>query len=182
MGQPYLKYYSSDEPKAGGTSQMKLIESYEATSAESSKTFTITRDFSSTAYLVLEIDLATTAALALTMQLNGVTSGYYSDGRRISAAVEVLIDDSNLSKAYLGTAAILAGANYIWTGIIKFFLTKADTNHYLKWSAQSWTHGNNQQMQGREQTATDDITSIKIFTSTSTWKIGTRMSLYEVLR
>jgi len=181
MGQPYLRYYSSDEPKAGASaSQLKLLESYEATSAEASHTFTISEDFNDISELLLIIDGTPTLDHALELILNTRTTGYYVASRRIQSAVETFIDISNASEMQISSIE-LNGTNTTYAGRVMIHLGKGATSDLIMADFIMASIGQ-EVGRGYQNTDTTSITSIKVQTSTSTWRVGTRMSLYKIQR
>ncbi len=166
------------------TQRYQLMETYETTTAEASHTFTFTPiDFDKVAFLFLEIDLAAGASLELRCQVDGETTGYYADGRIISGGSETLIDDNNLGHWVLATTASFAVANDTIFIQANFGLTKAGTydRPFINFLG-SASRVPNWNKVGQLVQGIADIGSIKIFVSTGTWMVGTRMSLYSVAR
>jgi len=170
----------------GGGGVLSVIETYEASIAEGSHTFTFAGiDFDDDSELLLVYDLSATAAFSLLMRINGITAlSYFVDGRRITGGAETLIDLNSLGSGQLQSSTIINGANSGATGRVKIGLIKAGTNDKPTWSAE----GSGSALAGGEVYSgllfvnMASITSIRIFTSTSTWQIGTRMTLYRLAR
>jgi len=170
-------------PKAS----MVLIEDYETTGAEASKVFTFTAiDFEDVSELILLIDGAATAALAVQLRINTVVSAnYYDDGHRLTNSVETLIRNNAQTALTVASATMLAGA-YGFSSKSRIMLEKAqaaaahfpiiyseaNSSNTYAWERYSSILNLNQ----------TSISSVEVRTSTSTLKAGTRISLYKVMR
>jgi len=162
----------------------QLVERHEAVGAESTFTFSFTADdMDDTSCYVLILDLTTSGALALQCQTNGhTTAQYFIESLRTGAGATTIIDINSANEAQLVDNTALIGANAIVLGMIVFGLGKGATNNLV--SAQWNLTGNGFLITGsfRDNNNSDDLNEILIKTSTSTWKIGTRMTLYKVTK
>ena len=164
---------------AGG---LEVIEDYQATVAEGTKTFSFTAiDFEDVSQLILVIDGSPTATFQLQMQYDSEINTYHNMGRSIpwtdGGSPQINIIDSTDAFSILSGSI---GANAPFTNEIKITLSKnASINE--PFANIVTTYANTQVVLGSVlgNNDTSDISSIKIFTSTSTWKIGTRMTLYK---
>jgi len=156
---------------------------YEAVIAEGSHNFNFPAiDFDSDSMLVLVIDLGASAALNLLMRINSVATGsYFTDGRKIAAGVETLVDLNAQTSALLASSTILSGATS--TAFIKALIgtSKITANNPTMIISQGAGSGSNEQLNSNGPVVVS-ITDITVLTSASTWKIGTRMTLYRVQR
>jgi len=160
-----------------------LIETYEASIAEGSKTFTFTEiTFDDDSELVLVMDGAVTASLALEIAVNGdTTTNYFTDGRRISAGTETIIDINSAEFWTVASTSILGIANQNFFGNIRFMRSKALTLDRPNMISEFIGAGQ-EQVSCQLTSVETGISSIEVNTSTSTWGIGTRFSLYRVRR
>lgn len=169
-----------------GPSLWSVLGDYEAAIAEATHTFTFTAvDFDDDSELVLVIDGSATAAFSLLARINAdSTNNYLVDGFRVASGVETLIDLNAQTSMDILNSALIAGANFTFWGTAKFGLMKGATSDFPI----CYSHMMGAFQAGLESKASrlgvDDtsITDITILTSTSTWKIGTRMTLYKVAR
>ncbi len=173
---------SVDMIGAGGASLWTALADYEASVAEGTTTLSFTAvDFDDDSKLVLVIDIGTTLTLNLLMQVNSVTaSGYFTDGSRISAGSQTIIDVNASSSWQIGTSTMLDGTQSACI-FVEVGLTKAGNTR-----AKIVTHGYGgdkfESVGGESDAAIASISQLVVFTSTSTWKIGTRMTVYKVAR
>ncbi len=161
---------------------LTVIGDYEAAIAESSHVFNFPAvDFDDDSELILEVDGAATLAFNLLMRINGVSSAnYFTDGRRIIAFAEALVDLNDQNQMELMSSIILV-ANITFAGKASIKLSKAATSN--RPSVDATFGGNGQQVANCTLTVDQaNISSVQIFTSTSTWKIGTRATLYKRAR
>jgi len=172
-------------PNYKASASLTLIESYEAGSAEASKTFTFPAiDYQSISHLILQIDISVTAALALKLGIDTLTSAYFYQGRRLIAGAETLINGGTAANWEICSATLLAGANQSAFIIIHLGLTKAGANNRTKGfsTASAGEQRGNEVLSLVQDTSNPSHTTIEVTTSTSTWQTGTRMSLYKVKR
>lgn len=158
--------------------------SHEATTTESTFTFTLREPLTMDDHsmLVLVMDLQVTAALTLLLRINGSSASlYFTDGARIAGGAETLIDGSTDTSAELCNTALTAAANGL-CGKSEIFLMKGagtDAVHILSnYSSQEGV----QNVRNMFLVDTATIASVTVLTSTSTWASGSRMSLYKVSR
>jgi len=166
-------------------SQIKwdLIETYEAAVAESSHVFSFAAiDFDADSFLVITIDGVATATFILQMRFNTIaTANYDTHGSSIIGVVQTFINSVNQTSFELMSSADVI-ANRLINGMSKIFLEKGSTG--LNWPSCINDYGSSPAIhsQGLLTTDTASLTDIEILTSTSTWKIGTRITLYRVNR
>jgi hypothetical protein len=164
-----------------------VLGDYEATGAESTHTFSFTAvDFDDDSELFLVIDGAVTASLSLLIRINGdSSSNYYTSGSRIKGGSETILDINAESSGTLLTNTSLDAADSRFVGTVDIGLMKAATDDVASWrchilssaaDSQEWLGGN------LNVSPQNDIDSITVLTSTSTWKTGTRFSLYKFAR
>ena len=164
-----------------------VLGDYEATVAEGSHTFSFSAvDFDDDSELMLIIDLDPTAAFNLLLRVNGnSTSNYFVDGSRISVNAETLIDLNTQSSFQLASNSVFSLANREGFVIAHIGLTKAGTTTDVP-IIQSFAQGGpataHESAGGMLNVNTTSISSIVVLTSTSTWKIGSRMTLYKLAR
>lgn len=155
---------------------------YEAAIAEGSHVFNFSAvDFDDDSELILEVDGAATLAFNLLMRINGVSSiNYFTDGRQIIGGVNTPIDLNDKNEMELMSSIILV-ADTTFAGKASIKLSKAATSN--RPSVDSVFGGNGQQVANSTLTVNQaNISTVQVFTSTSTWKIGTRMTLYKKAR
>lgn len=166
----------------------ELIANYEAGIVEASHVFSFAAiDFDDVSELLLVIDGAATAVFRLQMRINTLaTAVYFTDGRLIAAGVETLIDLNAQTALEVVTAALILGAGGAFQGKCEIFLNKANggteecgvISQFFGLST-----GVDSYLNGRIfGSAVPSITDIEIRTTASTWKIGTRMTLYKLKR
>ena len=162
-----------------------VLGDYEATSAEASHNFNFTAvDFDDDSYLLLAVDGIATASFDLRIQFNtATTSNYFFDGRTIIAGTETLIDENTQTSAELASTGLITGADSIFGGAVKIFLGKGAATDMIVAVTEFQSNQPGNQVGGiLFNVDTSSITDVTIITSTSTWKIGTRMTLYRVAR
>ncbi len=186
MGQPYLRYYSSDEPKAGGAvDNLKLLDTHEATGTESSYTFTPAAALSGDTYdlIIIYISGINTAALALELIINGIVTGYYNDGQRTGGGTITALDENNLAHWVIASATILDTTVDQFNIIVEIQIPDpsivAGTEQFGMHS-RAITSRQKTEIKSGSVIAGNEITSIKIETSTSTWVLGTKINTYGV--
>jgi len=169
----------------GASGKWTTIEDHEASTTEASFTFTIDPaiDFDDDSMIILVCDYEATAAFALEMTINGLAAGYHDDGYRIVGGAETLI---NVDAAALGiiATATLSVANNTTAGLVEIMLGKAgiaDAPVFLSRFVGGAGLGI-EVMSHSVDDAEASINEVKIETSTSTWKAGSRFTLYKVAR
>jgi len=168
----------------GGSSLWSVLGTYEAASAEASHLFSFTAvDFDDDSELVLVYDCSATLQLALQCRVNAIAGvAYYQDGRRITGGAETLLDISGVSEWELLSTTALTGVNVPGAGVAHILLPKGGTLDRVKIINHSIASVVNEQLSGAMITATTSLTSVEVLTSTSTWEIGARFTLYKVAR
>ena len=163
-----------------------VLGDYEATSAEGSHNFNFTAvDFDDDSKLVLVIDIGATLILNLQIRINtNSTANYYSDGRRIAGGSETLLDLNAQNEGQLVSSTLLGGANEAVIVFVEIGLSKAGSEDRVGISSKAVGTS----IQGNEVMSTtlvgalSSLTDVEVRTSTSTWQIGTRMTLYKVAK
>ena len=157
-----------------------VLEDYEAGSAESSHSFSFSAvDFDDDAELVLIIDGVSTLALNLLLRMNNITtSNYFYDGRRITGGAETLLDTNTATSITIATNTLLDEANATMFIIIHINLSKgASSIDYPAIHCNAYgSRTVEEKISGIINTDQTSISDIDILTSTSSWKIGTRMT------
>ena len=180
------KVTANYKPSAGGSGLITSIGDYVAGSAEGSKEFTISGvDFDTHSYILVVFDGSITAAAAVLMQLNGqIGSDYRMDGRRLTAAVETLLENNAGTSHELCSNTLCSQADDSFVGEVKIYHDQASGTIITSFIGDAY--GKTQQIDehhsGCLNIAVTSLTTIKILTSTSTWKTGTRISVYKVSR
>jgi len=167
---------------------MEPLLDYEAAVAEGSHTFTLPSaiDFDDDSYLLLVIDLGSTASFALELGVNGITSAtYHTDGFRIDAGTETIIDQNLVALWEIASVTMITAANRPIAAIITIQLNKAGPSDRVAISSNAISSVlaiTETITGGFQTTSTASITSLEVTASASTWQIGTRMTLYQVSR
>lgn len=163
-----------------------VIEDYEATIAESSHTFTINPviDFDDDSMLVLVIDGAPTAALAMECRANGIsTANYMFDGSRFAAGAETIIGVDNQTEWDIASTTQVGGADFQIIVIFQIAKAGASSLDRCNFKSDAYRVGFYEHVGGGLNVGSQtDFDEILVQTSTSTWAIGTRMTLYRVRR
>ncbi len=171
-------------PNYKARSNWQLIEEYIAPGAESNHVFTFSAiDFKTISHLVLIFRGGSTAALAIKLQIEGdETSAYYQDGRSQIAGTEALIDLSAVDHVVLLSATLNDAASRAVFIECKICVPPSGLQ-YPSFQINAQSSGASQ---GHELTDAQlavqktSITTLKVFTSTSTWLVNTHISLYKV--
>lgn len=161
-----------------------VIETHEAAEAESTHTFNFPPiDFDSVSHLILEVDGGPTATLAMMLKINGDTS-YNFDGARIDAGTQTIINVSATGAYQFGSTTLLNTSTNGFTAYIIITLYKGVANNRTTIMSHcvAGADGGGEIIGGIDNTDNDSISAIEVKTSTSTWKVGTRMTLYKVSR
>ncbi len=167
--------------RAKGT--MELLDKYTTGATETDHTFTFPAEtFDKTSELVLIMDGAATGALAVEIRINGLsTNQYFYDGSYIIAGAETLINGDSQDEWQVASASIITGANFVIKGQVHISLFLAGTFDRPSMTSHFQSDGN-QTMGGSFAVAQTSITSVTVQVSTSSFIIGTRMSLYRIRR
>ncbi len=164
----------------------ELIEDYEFTGAASSKEFDFTNlTMDDHSELVLIMDGSLNAAGEIRLQLNGDTAGnYYTEGRRIAGGGLTGLTASGATYGIVASSTMIDAANEDVTGEIHIRIPKAATvSDNVAAFCDFWC---GQSRVGESQyvgmlAGGTGLSKVKLFTAT-TFKIGTRMTLYKVKR
>ena len=170
---------------AGGTEVLSVIETHEAAIAESTFTFSFSAiNFDDDSELLLVIDASVTLLLELFLRINAVSTGYYSDGRRITGGTETLIDNNNTAGYQIASSTLFAAVNDTGHAEIRIGLTKGGTFDRVIFdgSIASGSLAMGEKKSGMVTGAISSLTDVVVLTTTSTWQVGTRMTLYRVRR
>jgi len=169
-------------PKLALDQIWEVIETHEALVEEISFTFSFPAiDFNDVSMLVVTMDANPTGFAIPQLRINNnSSSNYFIDGRDIVSGSLVVIDKNIQNEIQLGR-----NNNNSYSGIVKIFLEKASTGTNFPMTISEF--GNvgvptNSQYVGRLNVDTPNITDIEIRQNTPSWKIGTRITLYKVLR
>ncbi len=162
-----------------------VLGDYEASIAESSHRFSFPAvNFDDDSMLVLVIDGSSSASFNLGIRFNKNSSSYFVDGRRITGGGQTLIDLNGQTFGQIASTSVIAGVDRPFSSEIYIHLNKAGAIKRI--NCNYMTMGG---QIGIQEVATvtllvnkTNVTDIDILTSTSTWKIGTRMTLYKVAR
>lgn len=171
---------------ATGLIPLEVLGDYEAASAESSHNFNFTAvDFDDDSELILIIDIGVTGALNLQIRINGdAGNNYFMDGRRISGGSETILDQNSTSEPQIASSTLLSTANREAFIVVHIGLAKAGDldRTAIIYDTQAIGNAMNEAGGIQNTTARSSITDVLVRTSTNTWQIGTRMTLYKVPR
>jgi len=158
------------------------IGEYIAASDEAEKTISFDAvDFTKDSKIVVDVMGKTTLAFTMQMRLNGVTAGdYNSDLARFTGGLTTAPDNfDNISTMVVFPSQINdAGGFFLGTIDVAIPEGAGADNPIIK-SDFAGTDGRSIGS-GRLKQDHDSITSITLRTSTSTWKIGTKITVYRV--
>jgi len=166
----------------------ELLDNYEATSAESSHTFTPSSalEFDTYSQIIVVIDGLTTASLALELIVNGQrgANNYLSVGKRfVWTPTETLIVE-NSTQYTLATTTCLPSAGSSFNVVVSMTCNDTTTGTNRIHIDTNANCGAINEIKGgiNQSVVYTEITEIIVETSTSTWRIGTRMSVYGIKR
>jgi len=165
----------------------ELLHNYEASVAEATHTFTPASalDFDTYSEIRVIFDGITTASLALELIVNGERgiNDYIGTGKRFAITPTETLISENAPQWTLATTTMLSGVNNAFFGEITLGANSTGGANDLLINSRFNTVGISEEKTGGNQTDTiDEITSILIETSTSTWVIGTKMTVYGIKR
>ncbi len=172
------------EPKAGGieVEDMKLLDSHEATGTESSYTFTPATPFTNTEYsqIIVIITGRSTASLAIEMVINALTTKYYSEKVQISSGTLSGVSHANLSEWELCPTTIITTSSMFSIRVEIHIPDASMTSEKLEGHVRATGQVQIIQQGGilNDNSNENDISSIKVQTSTSTWATGTTIHTY----
>jgi len=174
-----------DNSSGGGGTWSVLDTTYEASIAESTHTFTFAAiDFDDDSMLVLVVDgIATLTTMELAIQIGGdTTANYYSDGFQIESGTETIIDINAQTSARI-LPATLVRADRVFAGVMNFYLEKGATgNNEPQTTGMMTGIGGMYNVKSQLIADVSSIASVTILAPVSSWKIGTRFTLYKVSR
>ncbi len=162
-------------------SGLETLLKYEAASTEATKTLTKTLTNDKYSEIIIIMDGEASATFALQLVVNSVegTSNYSRGFSYTGSAVASVISDG---ASQLQIYSAIGGA-YQFAAEIHLYLNDINIKDIL---GQSTCHEGQaiktEQYGLAVQTTATSITSIEMKTSTSTWKAGTKISIYGVLR
>ena len=167
----------------GGGGAWEVIETYKSPSTASTKTFTFDAiDFDDYSELVLTIDGSITAPLGIRVAINDLAEGMYTDGFRVRGGAITIIDAGNIAYAEIGSIEMFENADDSIATISHFAFGIDDEQNTSIYSVAYPAREGFEVTNNIHNAHIDSITSIVVNTSTSTWKAGTRMTLYKVSR
>jgi len=173
------------ETPAGGSSVLELLDTYQATGAEATTTLSwssidMKADYSAI-YIVYQI--SSTASLEIQAQIDGITAGEYAGGSLRQSSTTLTGASWGWSDSIpTGTTNIWTTANDAGAGDMLIQFNVDNDRWYYNWrttspSVQEWGCGY------CPPTGLDEnITQVLFQTSTSTWKIGSTISVYGIKR
>lgn len=167
------------------TSLLIMIGDYEASVAEGSHTFNFPAiSFDDDSELILVIDLTPTLTFDLLLRINlNAGASYNTDGRRIGGGIETILFTRGATSVIIASAALIAAVDIGVFGEVKIGKSKGGALDRVRSVSTFYDTGNVQeQMAGVLTVSLANVTDITILTSASTWKVGTRMTLYRVAR
>ena len=173
------------ETPSGGGGSLELLDSYQATGAESTTTLSWTSidmkaDYSAI-YIVYQI--SPTAILEVQAQIDGITAGEYYGGslRQLSTTLTGASWGWSTSIP-IGTTNIFGTTNEAGSGNMLIQFNDHDDRWYYNWTT---TSHDTQEWGGGYEAKTgmdENITQVLFQTSTSTWKIGSTITAYGIKR
>lgn len=171
-------------PFGGGAGGVwSAIETYEASIAEASHVFSFPAiDFDDDSLLVLTFDGAATASTNLQIRINGIATSYNIDGSRIGLGVETLIDLNGAVAGQLASSNLFGGAANTVGVVCWISIGKAGTDDRPTMRSVAAIAGIMEHQSSANLAAVASVTSIEVRTSSSSWRIGSRATLYRVSR
>jgi len=162
----------------------EMLDAHEAAGVESTYTFTPASALSGATFseIIIMLYLDPTAALALELQLNASVLNYHSEGFRITAGVETLLDDNALAFWNIASATLMSGASK--TCVIEVRLGLPDPTLSRK-RLSGFASASSEQAAWEERGllanfTTDTITDLIWTASASSWKAGSKIMTYGV--
>lgn len=159
---------------------VEILDNHEASGAEASYTFTPSSALTTDDYseIIVLMDFEATATFALEMILNGVTSNYFSKGFRADGVALTNIAHNNQTEIQI-CSTTAATTNVPMFSKISIGMIDTDAGDLAGFSTTGQGTGAlYENMFFSKQAVTAEITSIKMQTSTSTWKIGSKITTY----
>lgn len=173
-----------------GAGAWSVIEDFEVTDefGQQIKTFDFAAiDFDDVSMLVLVADLSLTAASgAYDLQINGITSNYFTNGRRIVNGVETIINVDGQGTYEIASASLATGLDKPIHAICYIQLNKTDPSGQRNAGFQSFANGTNtdgsENKTGSQTSSIASISSIRISGRIRNFSQGSRFTLYKVSR
>jgi len=167
---------------AGGTGQWELIENY-LEAAATNNTHTLTHTFTNALYseVVILAQFDCTAAFELRLEVNGVVgTAYRSRGWLADNANLTVIPSAADGFFTIGTTSV-----FIINGIVMVEIHLTFTPDLTLQSLGGWSKAKNNSTECEYMHHNNDgtwasITSLRLFTSTSTWEDGSRIRTYGI--
>jgi len=169
-------------PVAAG-SLWSVLGNYVAAGAEDSHNFNFTAvDFDDYSKLILTIDGNATDTLSVNIRINTSSAAqYYTDGDRISAGTETIIDINTATEGTLMDSALSAGGGQGFCVIADILLPAHVSDNFPQTYSRSSTNTATQVSRVNFNVDTSSITDIEI-RSSADWDTGTRITLYKLAR
>jgi len=170
---------------AAGGGAWSVIGNYTATATDTSKTFSsLAVDFDDYSEVCVVCDMANTANSDVQIQINGVTSSsYFTDGWQVKDGTDTIIDRNSQSSMLIMPTAL--GQNNEWTCINHIQLSDVGHDQYPNMN----TFGRGEGLNGGSymvtsalRTTESNIDSVKIESASSTFQVGSRITVYKVAR
>ena len=165
------------------TPKYELLDDHLAAGVESSYTFTPTVPLDIVDYskFVVEISGDSSAAFDLRTVINGVGgTANNSIGGQFNAMLG--LNFANAPYWTVASSALITAASKTFVVTLDIMLTDSGTQDIQGLSRATSTTGLSQWLGHLIFTAATTLTSIKVQTSTSTWKAGSRITIYGVRR
>jgi len=161
---------------------LSIIETYEAAIAESSHNFNFPAiDFDDDSELILKIDGVATADFALFLRFNANVTAYFVDGSDFVGGVATPVDSNNQTHITLiGSGQMGADSKFFAGASIQ--LSKGAASDFVSCLFSSGGDLTFRTALGQLRANTSSLTDVEVSTSASTWKIGTRITLYRMRR
>ena len=167
-----------DESQDNTEGAMVPLGRYSAKKAESTKTFNLAGVDIVDKYskIIVQIDLQPSASLELQMTLNGIAS-YFQDGNSSIGGTQAAIDITQ-STLRLGSTSVITAVDQTTNCDVEISAMKGTSaNLRIFWHLGTVTVGDESGSGGCAANPTT-LDTIVIQTSTSTWKVGTVITVY----
>lgn len=184
----YLQIGANDPSWVTLTSPLEVLDNHEASGNESTYTYTpgTALDFDTYSKIIVVIDVKVNAALALLMRLNSSANALYTyAGHRQTTTATTTISANSQTSQSIASATILSDDNGV-VGEVSIMNTQNETQGerlagFSKFEQVGGTMAN-ESLGWMLDEAHSTITAITILTSTSTWKAGSRITVYGMKR
>ncbi len=168
------------------TGTWEQIADYEATSAEGTKTLSFTAvDYNDHSMIVLVLDASVTLSLSVLMRINAIANAnYYQDANYVADGTATVDDISAATQFTIANSAVFGAVDECGSTIVIIKLNKGGANQYPTISIEAQSGFDDHRYVGGGNLKEDvaSISSLVVYTNTSTWKIGARMTVYKVAR